>query len=335
MALSQALYPTELRTQPNQIGTLVLGPHRCGTSATARFLSLLLSADLPDTLSPPHESNPTGHWESQEWIILHNEILASYGLVWSSIASLPAEAGLAADRPDFLDHLETILRRNFRESDVFIAKDPRMCRLMPFWRTALRRIGAQPRIVLVVRHPLDSAASLVSRDGFDVRHALLVWLRSVLDAEAATRDLPRIFVRYEELLSDWRTLASRITDTLELPAKLTPRRADEIDGFLDRDLCHWSHDAGSLADFPLLETVYDALLRHCDGSWDSDSRASLDEARSALDQDGMALDWLLDPSATFVRQLKNAAISKLSAIRSIGRGRGAQRGRFVPWMRSF
>jgi hypothetical protein len=67
----------------------------------------------------------------------------------------------------------------------------------------------------------------------------------MLAAEAYTRDLPRAFVSYDALLSDWRAQAARIEIAHGAPLpKLTPAAGKKIDRFLTPDLRHNADDRG-------------------------------------------------------------------------------------------
>ena len=67
-----------------------------------------------------------------------------------------------------------ILRSDFGDSRLFVLKDPRMCRLVPFWRSVLNEFGAARCFIIPVRHPLEVAASLKARHGFLTAKALLL-----------------------------------------------------------------------------------------------------------------------------------------------------------------
>jgi len=64
--------------------------------------------------------------------------------------------------------------------------------------------------VLPVRNPLEVAASLRRRDGFVSAKSCLLWLRHVIDAEKATRDVPRAVVTYDALLADWQGVVATL-----------------------------------------------------------------------------------------------------------------------------
>ena len=73
--------PTKLgvRSRPDNSprAIMVLGMHRSGTSAITRVIGLL-GADLPNSLLPPSSSNEAGHWESNELMLIHDQVLASW-----------------------------------------------------------------------------------------------------------------------------------------------------------------------------------------------------------------------------------------------------------------
>jgi glycosyltransferase involved in cell wall biosynthesis len=132
-----------------------------------------------------------------------------------------------------------ILMEDFNESSIFVLKDPRICRLLPFWLEILREFETELRIVISLRNPLEVSESLRNRDGISRMRSHLLWLRHVLDAEYETRGLVRTFVTYDELLRDWRATVERISDQLQIAwPRRSPRAEAEIDNFLETSLRH-------------------------------------------------------------------------------------------------
>lgn len=164
----------------------MLGMHRSGTSALTRTLNLL-GADLPRNLYPPNKDNPTGYWESTDWIELHDELLTAHGLSYDSPLSLPAVALTPEELAPFRARLADILRRDFANSRLFVAKDPRACRLQPLWDAALAAAGFAGRYIIIVRHPIEVAGSLAVRNDMPRETALLLWMRHILEIERASR----------------------------------------------------------------------------------------------------------------------------------------------------
>ena len=78
-ALSDTKAEPALRSKTVQV-LLVLGMHRSGTSALTRVFSLL-GADLPKNLDYD-PSDKTTHWESSDFIGIHDDILLTAGSRW-------------------------------------------------------------------------------------------------------------------------------------------------------------------------------------------------------------------------------------------------------------
>jgi hypothetical protein len=121
-----------------------------------------------------------------------------------------------------------------------------MCRFVPFWLRVLQSEGINPAAVLVLRNPLAVARSLRARDRIEVDLSLLIWLRHVLDAEFHTRPVRRTFVRYQEVVEHWRSVAGRISRDLEIPwPSGTLADEAEIDRFVRSDLRHYQDELDS------------------------------------------------------------------------------------------
>jgi len=224
--------------QPHRVAFLVVGMHRSGTSAFAGTLERL-GLSVPADLMAADSANANGYYESGELAQLHNQVLRSAGSRWDDWSPI---APSWFDQPAARAHEAEIgrfLGRHFGQATDFVIKDPRLCRIMPLWRRALRRFGTGIRVVVPLRHPGSVARSLLLRDGLLPGQSYLLWLRHLLDAERATRGLPRAFVAYDSLLDDWRgaldTLAMRLAYGWPRPVE---KAAADISRFLDPRLRH-------------------------------------------------------------------------------------------------
>lgn len=218
---------------------LVLGMHRSGTSALTRILNIL-GAALPINLLGGGVGNETGHWEPERLVNLHDQMLAEAGSSWNDWRKLDLETQLPEGR---LDHYKAEIRRQieeeYRDAPMFVLKDPRICRFVPLYRDVLRDINIAVRPILTFRNPLSVDKSLKARNEMPSAPTLLYWLRHVLDAEAATRDLPRSIISYENLLANWRETIEPISAQLGIGWLRAPAAAAvEIDGFLSPDYQH-------------------------------------------------------------------------------------------------
>jgi hypothetical protein len=160
-----------------------------------------------------------GFWESEPLTSIHEEILLSAGSSWHDVSQFPPAWFHSETAAAFRLRLIKAVQADFGEPDrnpLIVIKDPRVCRLIPLWREVLADLNASVQCVIPVRNPLEVAASLKRRDGFPESKSVLLWLRHFLTAERETRDLPRSFVSYDDLLTDWQAVADRIGRDLKL-----------------------------------------------------------------------------------------------------------------------
>lgn len=278
----------------SRAAVLVLGMHRSGTSALTRIIAAM-GADLPATLLHENESNRTGHWESDTIRKLNNEILASAGSSWQDWLSFNVEWYHSPYKEAFLDRAVEALGAEFGRSPLFVLKDPRICRLLPFWAEALDRFGARPLICLSHRNPIEVAASLQKRNNLHPSLGMLIWLRHVIDAERATRDLPRAAVNYRDVLADWQSVVRTLQSNWQLafPRKIE-RAALDVNPFLSAGHRHHHAPSDNLsidATIPLwVRDAYAILQDMPEGVPTPQGRERLDAIHDALEAAGSAFE---------------------------------------------
>ncbi|PWU13154.1 MAG: hypothetical protein C5B49_15100 [Bdellovibrio sp.] len=175
---------------------LVLGMHRSGTSAFTAGLGAL-GVDLGQKLLGPAADNEKGFFEHLPAYKLNEELLASFHRDWSSIGDFNI-----ADHPRFEVFLGQAIRmilRDFPASQVFALKDPRISRLLPFWREVFRRLDINVIPILVLRQPMAVAKSLATRERFSITRSLIMWARHSLGVLENFDEIPLI-VNYERLV---------------------------------------------------------------------------------------------------------------------------------------
>ncbi len=293
-----SMAPQAPSTAPRRVAILVLGMHRSGTSAFTRVINRL-GADLPSNLMPPVDgNNEAGFWESMDIYRLNDEILDSAGSSWDDWRRFnPDWFASPAPRAFKVRALE-ILEQDFDRSSLFVLKDPRICRLLPFWLDVLEAFQTETKCVIPIRNPLEVAASLKRRDGFSPALSSILWLRHVLDAEHDSRGLARAFVIYDDLLNDWRGVITTLGDRIGLAwPRYSATSAVEIDEFLEERHRHHALDAEKVASHPALapwvkETF--AALRILESDPVSlEPLPRLDNTRNELDRASNALGAIL------------------------------------------
>jgi hypothetical protein len=277
------------RKSPSKIGIIVAGMHRSGTSATARVVNLL-GADIARDLMPPQpQTNATGFWESTAVAGIHDELLAGLRSAWDDPLPLPQNWLATEFAQRAKRKLAGEIRKEFAGSRAFVAKDPRITRLLPLWLELLDDFEIDPIVVIPFRNPMEVALSLMRRNQFSLERSMLLYACGNLDVELASRGQQRIFVHYEKLLEDWRPFAARLMqmggNLLPVPPPESPR---EIDRFLDSSHRHNKSTRTELAGIPdLAQTVvgiYDQLIQAAQIEDDTQIRSPFDRIRDTFSE---------------------------------------------------
>jgi hypothetical protein len=193
---------------------LILGMHRSGTSAVTRILNLM-GAELPKQLVGPTPDNEEGHWEPERLVLLHDQMLAEAGSSWRDLRSLDL-AQLSADRLEhYKSAIRSIIQEEFGSANVFVLKDPRVCRFVPLYRALLSELGIRIYPIIVIRNPLEVSASLSARNKIPNAYGLLLWLRHCLDVEKYTRDMKRTFVDYDSVVNNITDVIMRLRESFD------------------------------------------------------------------------------------------------------------------------
>ena len=108
------------------------------------------------------------------------------------------------------------------------------------------RAGIRNQVVHVTRNPLEVGASLEKRNRITTLFANLIWMRHVLDAEAASRGRPRVFVSYEALLKDWRSTINKVKVGIALDLSIDPEKAASINSLLNPERRHHAASRSTL-----------------------------------------------------------------------------------------
>ena len=177
----------------------ITGMHCGGTSAVARIVNLL-GVDLGPThevSAPAPGYNTRGLWEYLELTRVADAILRTLAGSWD--APPPLEPGW--QHSDTLEphrrRATEIVNKTFADSALWGWKDPRSSLLLPFWEEVLGPVD----LVVVVRSPIDVAASLAVRNGIERGRALALWERYARGMIAALASHRAAVIAYEDV---WR-----------------------------------------------------------------------------------------------------------------------------------
>ena len=263
---------------------LVLGMHRSGTSALTWLLGRL-GAALPNDAIEASGDNARGYWESQALVKADDQLLRVVRSSWFDPRPLDFSRLSADGLRSRKNRIREAIECAWGDAPLLAIKDPRQCRCVPVIADVLGEMGIESRAVLMLRKPAEIARSLASRDGTTSAYAHLLWLRHMIDAERATRDLYRAVVDYDGMLDDWRGTMARIAPLAGRAGwQADAAEAEAIGAFLDPGLRHHRAAPAELEE-PLAGIVraVDEGLRGLMAADDAAARERLDRAYAMLE----------------------------------------------------
>jgi hypothetical protein len=272
------------------VALFILGLGRSGTSALARALSLC-GGGLPAALLGATSSNPRGNWEPRAAIHLNEAILHRHGTSAydPTLRFMDEGTNDAEERAAHVSKIKVFLS-TLPDCPFVVIKEGRITLLSDLWFEAAHSVGLNVGVVIALRHPQEVIASTAAHIKASPELTSALWLKYTLLAERNTRDVPRVFVDYANLLEDWRREMSRISSQLRVD--FSKRDDGAIDEFLSRDLHHQRHHGPVPEAFGTdwSSVVYEAL-----------SAAARDEH-----WDGSALDHVLEAFRASERGFRTA-----------------------------
>lgn len=241
---------------------IVLGMHRSGTSAITRALQTM-GVNLGNSLMPSSlGNNDKGFWEDIDFNALNIEILNMLGSDWHHVAPIAFSDQVKLRKQGYFLRAVDLLRSKVFDVPVFGFKDPRVAKLLPFWKEVINHCQYDVCFVMSLRNPLSVVKSLAKRDNFYPEKSYLLWLEHVINSLSVTVGEKRVLVDYDLLMKFPDRELARIARGLNFdidPAELDKYKSE----FLDEKLQHTVYTQNNLdldASCPsIVREIYTAL----------------------------------------------------------------------------
>ncbi len=188
-----------------RIVCLIAGMHRSGTSMMSSLVQALGyygGRTEGEQLGPAHD-NVRGYFEHREVVQVNNQLLERLGGSSAQPPSILTENRTTWwDKPDLADFRQRayrILQSLFAHSSRIVLKDPRLSLTLPLWYFPEYTY----RVIVMVRHPLSVARSLIRRgDAFTLSEALTLWetYHSLLHSYLEQLELTHMVIEYERFV---------------------------------------------------------------------------------------------------------------------------------------
>ncbi len=292
---------------------VVLGMHNSGTSALTKSLELF-GIGLGNELLPPEHDNPAGLFEDTGCLEINEQLLACLGNQQDLLSFNLDQLDLDAPEISKLkrEAVEIIRNRIAQSAGHWGFKDPRTCRLLPFWKAVFSEVGCTTKYIVVVRNPLSVAVSLARRNQTLPEIAHLLWAQHVIPAISETTGAERVLVDYDSLVANPLQQMRRISQKLNLV--MFDEQAPEVPEHISRFLAPDTRN--------MVPTIEDIQANSKLPQWIAELYVDLERvAADRLDIDNVAADGafnmtrarleIIEPFAGYSAGLK-ATIASLS-----------------------
>lgn len=213
---------------------IVVGMHRSGTSVLARLLNLMGAYFAPEGMGTgANEENPKGFWERRDVRALNDFVLHGAGCDWDRVSRFDTSAIPAPLLAEF-DKRATQIVLSMDANRPWFMKEPRLCLLLPLWR----RVLEAPVVIHILRHPIEVASSLRTRNKIPMEAGLALWEVYNRSAAAGMEGLPRVVVQHRRLMQEPMAAVAALHAQLEAMEVRGLRRptATEVASFVSREL---------------------------------------------------------------------------------------------------
>jgi hypothetical protein len=295
---------------------LVAGVGRSGTSLMTGILGQV-GFHIPQPEIGADETNPRGFGEPAWVVHFHQRVMRRLRVtVFDARPAAWGKTDATADDAAVRGELRDWLAGELKGAEAVVVKDPRVGWFLPLWLGAARDLGAPVSFVCMLRHPAEILLSARKNYGdwqVDGSRAS-AWLNVMLETEHKTREIPRAFVRYDDLLADWEKTLARAGGELNEPlmANATRSAFPAVDEFVDptlrRNVAGWDD-----LDVPprvrdMAERVWTELLPLNEAGGDTSAvRGALDSSRAEYASMYAEAEAIAQSSVTAVKPRKGAA----------------------------
>jgi hypothetical protein len=231
----------------------LLGMHAGGLPAVAAPLAAA-GADLGKVVGPTLGDGEAAT-ACARLAALSDEALRRVGIAWDSPTGLPErleqDEALAALAPIAAD----AVAHEFTGAAAVVA-EPRVGRLFPFWREAFEQNGYDVTVALVLRRPREVVAALARHAQFAPEKSLALWHYHLLEAERASRGLPRALLTLDLWHDDPAAALARIAQDAAFPLAAESRARAAVQNARPKEKCNDTHNGGGMQSG--LDAVLDA-----------------------------------------------------------------------------
>lgn len=178
---------------------LIIACPRSGATALAGALAHA-GANPGRTFVPALQDDADATWQCAPLVAHNDRLLAALGLRWDSLVAPPERWHERTSVRNLVADADALIADEFGNSPHILLNDPRLSLTAAFWRERLEAANFDVSAAMIVRSPIEVAASLSKHAPFGPEKTLTLWLHYLGEGERGSRGIPRALLTYDRLL---------------------------------------------------------------------------------------------------------------------------------------
>ncbi len=179
---------------------LILGMHRSGTSLISRAMKVFGANHGNKLLKTNDNQNKKGHWEDLDVMNCNRAILTHLGQSWENIEPFTDENFANLHNDGYFDATVDLMKRKLADTDFLALKEPRITKLLPFWKEVFKALNVKVHYVFATRHPFSVAQSLQKRNQYSLEYGMYLWYSYNLFSLKSLENEKVFFINYDDFL---------------------------------------------------------------------------------------------------------------------------------------
>ena len=178
---------------------LIIACPRSGATALAGALAHAGATPGRTFVTAP-SGEPAATWQCAPLVALNDRLLEAMGMRWDSLVAPPERWRERAGVRALTAQADALIASEYGNASHALLHDPRLSLTAPFWRERLEAADFEVCAALVVRRPVEVAASLSKRGPAAPEKSFALWLHYLGEGERGSRGMPRTLITFDRLL---------------------------------------------------------------------------------------------------------------------------------------
>ena len=185
----------------NKKAIVVVGMHRSGTSAVSGLLDELGVFMGKNLFAPQEDVNEKGFFENAKVVDINDSLFDALLGSWDDPFSYNFESIYPDAYSEFELTTKDFLSKEYALYELWGMKDPRTSLHLPFWDKMITSSNTLPCYLMMLRNPLEVVASIVKRDEFSRKKALILWINYTLSSYLFCASKSLYILNFDSLLA--------------------------------------------------------------------------------------------------------------------------------------